>query len=387
MLLFVKASEMKWLHQDPVPLSETRQGATVTRASGASGPCGHLKLAKCTLRQPQRTAHGPEARVAVTVAAITVFCIALVLTSSLAIAADSPSKVESSEQLQQLFDHGLYSELLAKLTPAIAAKSSAADKPARYAFLMLKGQALLRTKASDSAIDAFKAAALIGPDDHSVAMARAMTALIKHSSLNKYQPKTKTEGSSTLPPAIDILEATSRKQAFAALFTDLFDSATPQVERAEKLTTLPPIEEAAKPLADLRPVELAGSDSDARSKALLKKLGEHASTLMTTAMKNLDSQTSAISKEAARRQKQAGIKIRGIAGSTTEKNLPQDLTADNVDQLNSIITQAGAIGSAAVTMQTTFGDAANFKAIETTAGKTIDTANKLLKQYDHASTN
>jgi len=297
--------------------------------------------------------------------------------------ANSASTVQTPAQLQQLFDQGSYAQLLANLNTTLAAKTTDSDKPVRYTLLMLKGETLLRTKAYDSAADAFKAAALIGADDHEIAIARANAALVKHSSAGKYQPKTKVAGAtgaSALPAAIDIVDTASRKQAFAALFTDLLEPAKPQVDRAEKMTTLPPIMDLATSLADLRPVEIASSGSDTESKELFKKLGTHATTLMTTALKNLDTQINAISKEAAKRQKQERLKA-------SSNNLSEALLSDDVDKLNDIVSQAEQIGTAAVSMQVTFGDAETFKTVESAAQQTINNVNKLLKQYKHPAAN
>jgi hypothetical protein len=299
--------------------------------------------------------------------------------SGLSRAADSStpdaSSVDGLEPLQQLLTQGQYPHLLAKLNTALAAKTSTRDKATRYALLMLKGETLIRTNADESAADAFKAAALVGTSDHDIAIARANASLLKRSSLNKYQPKTKAAGTTALPAAIDIVDPASRKFAFVALFTDLITPAKPQVEATEKMTALPPIVNVAKQLADIRPLEIAGTGSDTDSKALLEKLGRQSSTLMNNALKTLDSQVTAIGKTAATRQKREKLN----AGDISDALLP-----DDVSNLDSIISQATQIGIAAVTMQTTFGDADNFKGIETDSKKTIDNVSKLLKQYKHA---
>jgi hypothetical protein len=286
---------------------------------------------------------------------------------------------DSPADLQALFNQEQYAQLLSKLNAALSAKTVDADKDTRYQLLMLKGEALLRTKVPDAAGDAFKAAALVGRDDQSIAVARGNAALIEHSSAEKYQPKTKaTTGSAagTLPAPIDIVEPLSRKFAFVALFTDLVTVAKPQVERAEKMTTLPPIMEVATQLADIRPVEIAGTGADTRSKQLLKQVGEHASTLMTTALKSVDSQVATMSKQAAARKG----KERASGQNLSEVLLPED-----VSTLDNIAAQAEQISSSADTMQTTFGDAQTFKSVQTSAKKTVDDVNKLLKQYKHSA--
>jgi hypothetical protein len=280
----------------------------------------------------------------------------------------------SPADLQTMFDQGLYPQMLSKLNVALAATPDS-DKETRYKLLMLKGEGLLRTKGFDAAGDAFKAAGLMGLDDHSIAMARANAALIKHSTAGKYQPKTKTTAASAaLPPAIDIIEPGTRKFAFSACFTDLMVTAKPQVDKAEKMTTLPPIMEVATQLADIRPLEIAGNGSDNDSKALLKKVGDHASTLMNTALKALDSQVATVSKQAAARKAKE---------RTSSKNLSEVLLPEDVSNLDNIASQAGEVGTSAASMQTTFGDADTFKSVETAAQKTVDDVNKLLKQYKH----
>jgi hypothetical protein len=286
------------------------------------------------------------------------------------------SSLKTPEELQSMFDQGQYSTMLSDLNATLAAKSSPTDKPVRYTLLMLKGEALLRTKSADAAFDAFHAASLIGPDDKSIALARATASLIKHSSAGKYQPK--SAAGATTAAAIDIVDPNSRKQAFAALFTDLTSQDKPAIEKAEKQITLPPIEEAAAQLADIRPVEIAATDADKQSSELLKKLGQQAITLMNAALKNLDAQTANIAKIATRREKQ----LQGRSRTINANDKKEGLLPENVDSLDNIASQAQQIGSAAVQMQTTFGTASDFKSVETSAQKSIENVNKLLKQYD-----
>jgi hypothetical protein len=59
------------------------------------------------------------------------------------------------------------------------------------------------------------------------------------------------------------------------------------------------------------------------------------------------------------------------------------LTPDAVGQLQSLASQAKQIAQAAVQMQTSFGDAGDFKKVETEGKKSLDQVNAVLKKYDH----
>jgi hypothetical protein len=274
---------------------------------------------------------------------------------------------------QQMFDQQRYQPLLAQLNQELASKKTAAGD--RYDLLMIKGEALLRTKAIAGAADAFTAAAAVGADDNAIAVARGTASLLKHCGGTNYQPKAKASGSKELPPAIDIVDPASRKTAFAALFSDLLVPLQPQVARADSMTTIPPIVALARQVGDAKNVEIAGTGADAQSKDLLTKLATQAGDIMKGILKPMDTQVATVTKEATKRQK--GMGRRGPANSFS------DLSPDDADELNNIVSSATQVAAAAQQMTPIFGDIGDFKTIQTDAEKLVTDANKLLKQYHH----
>jgi hypothetical protein len=304
--------------------------------------------------------------------------LALCLSPALSIAA-TPAPVASQDELQAMFDQAQYKDLLPALNKSLNDKGTLAKPDAHYALLMLKGETMLRMKSSSSAQDAFRAASLVvGADDKSVSIAKATVSLVKRSGNAKYQPKAKADNSAALQPAIDILAADSRKQAFAALFTDLFEPAKPIVATAEKATSLEAILDVVPQLSEVKDVEIAATGSDAETKDLLTKLATHANTLMTAALKTLDTSLTTITRDAAR--KMTGSQYVSNGAVRTEK-MTTGLQPTNVDTLDSDVSQARQIASAADTLQTAFGDAGDFKEVKSAAEKFITDANKLLAKY------
>jgi hypothetical protein len=293
------------------------------------------------------------------------------------IAAAAP--VASKDELQGMFDQGQYRELVPALNKSLADKSVLAKPDEHYALLMLKGEAMLRMKASASAQDAFHAASLVvGADDKSVSIANATVSLVKRSGNAKYQPKTKDGTSTGQQPAIDILNTDTRKQAFAALFTDLYEPAKPIVATAEKATSLEAILDVVPQLSEIRDVEIAATGSDTESKELLQELATHAIDMMNAALKPMESSLTTMSKQSSKKMRGGRTISNGGAGTA---GMTSGLSPLNVDALDSNITEARKISAAADTFQSAFGDAGDFKSVKSAAEKFIDDANKLLTKY------
>jgi hypothetical protein len=283
--------------------------------------------------------------------------------------------VQTYDQLKALFDQGQYQQMLPQLNRTLADKASIAKPDAHYALLVLKGEAMLQMKASDSASDAFRAASLAGADDKSTQIARATVTLIGKSSALKYQPKAKAEDKKSAQPSISILSSSDRKQAFAALFTDMQAVDAPVVTSAVQSSSLPSIAAAARQVDALRDVEVAATDSDAQSKELLQKLATRASDLMNTALKPMSGEITAVEKAAAKAR--AAFRGRGSAALTAAAMYPQ-----NSQKLDGIVDEAREISSAAAQMQPLVGDAGDFKTIQSDADKIVKDANALLAKYD-----
>jgi hypothetical protein len=292
--------------------------------------------------------------------------------------------VQTYDQLKSLFDQQQYKALLPQLNQTLADKASTTKADDHYALLALKGETMLQLKVSDSASDAFRAASLVtGADDKSVAVAKATVLLIKRSSSLKYQPKAKAEDKKSALPPISILSHDDRKQAFAALFTDLLAIDQPQVTTAEQSSSLPTITSAAQQLADLRNVEIAATDADAQSKELLTKLATRATDLMNAVLKPMPDEIAKVEKAAGRTQN--GVRRNAIGTPVGTITSTVGLSPQNESKLDNIISEAREISSAAAQMQPIFGDVGDFKAVKTDADKIVTDGDALLKKYKKAT--
>ncbi len=207
--------------------------------------------------------------------------------------------------------------------------------------------------------------------------------LVKRSSgSGKYQPKTKDDGTRSTDPAIDIVAPDSRKQAFAALFTDLYTVDKPIVANAEQATSLSSILDVAPQMADVRDVEIAATGSDTQSKELLVKLGNRATDLLSAAENPLSGEISSIEKTADKPLRKTSVRTgpSGNAPGAVNNNLT-GLSPQNVEKLDNLVTQARQISSAAVSMQAIFTDTTGFKTVQTAADKDIEAGNKLLAKF------
>jgi hypothetical protein len=127
-----------------------------------------------------------------------------------------------------------------------------------------------------------------------------MEYLLRRSHNESYTPKSHETSSATTQPAspISVIEAESRKQAFAALLTDELAAKTHQIDAAKKATTLPPILEIAPALGSLQDIERAAGGSSEKSGEMAKQVGDRARELITTAINKMSSQLDALDRKA-----------------------------------------------------------------------------------------
>jgi hypothetical protein len=288
------------------------------------------------------------------------------------------------DSFQRLYDTGQYKPLLQQISVELAkpANKSKNDTADRCSLLMLKGEAMLHMKAISPAADAFSAAALVGSDANAVAISKATAFLIKHAGGTKYQPRTKAAEAKTPPAAIDIIEASSRKDAFAALLADLLEPIKPQMANLQSTTSLSSIENMAKQLGDARNVEIAATGTDSQIKDLLDKLCSRASTVMTDALKSMEEKVAVLGKDASKKATAGRRSGRTVTGGISTP-VYGGLSMNNATELDNIVSQAREIHDAAGQMHPIFGDTGDFKTIQSDAEKIITSANKLLTPYHY----
>jgi hypothetical protein len=212
--------------------------------------------------------------------------VALLWMSSLAGAQPLPGQAE----IQDLYAQGKYPQVLQGLNRLLALKGAAARAYDRHELLRIKGETHLRLKAAAPALQAFDAAAFETDDAVTAASDLATALLIKRSQQMAYQPRGKGKTKAPIP----ILEADARKQAILALFEDELAATEPRVRAARTAGRLPAIVEVIPSIRDLRVLELACFQKDARTRALVQDLGERARDLMAAGIKDLEPTLTAI---------------------------------------------------------------------------------------------
>jgi hypothetical protein len=288
-------------------------------------------------------------------------------------ASTAPSS-PSSADLHELYKQGNYPELLQQLRIVLAQKDQSGVD--RFDLLELKGEALLRTKSDAEAADAFGDAAKATKDKDQASLARATDELLRQSHSETYTPKTagKTGTPSSQPAAaIDLIQPSSRKHAFAALFDDEMTTKSHQVDAVKKATTLPPILSIAPTLQTLQDLEHAGTGSTTKSGEMTKSVGDRARELIEGATKKLSTRIDELEKKSGQTEEGKGrshyTRRRGLNSGEIDELHEMGPTCDEITAACKQLTQA--LGSAG-------GD---FSAAESQAASVKSRANELAKKH------
>jgi hypothetical protein len=218
---------------------------------------------------------------------LTAAAAAMLAGASIVIAA-APAQ-PSLADAQADFAAGQYQPCLAKISRLLSSRSFNSDPTDRYELLMLRGECLLQQRQSLVAVAAFDAAseAIKGQEDlPRVARAKAMTVLIRASPGLKYRSR-----SSPTADELDIVAAEPRKAAMIAMTEDRIAELTPQVEKALKQTSLPPIQKLVPAVWEAYCLDLTASGATAggaaRTMPIVKSIGEHARGLIGSELRRL----------------------------------------------------------------------------------------------------
>jgi len=264
-------------------------------------------------------------------------------------AADSPAVADA----RAMMTSGDYAPALQKIAQALALKTPTATA-IRYDLFMLKGECHLSLKQSNLAIEAWENAIKTAATDDQRAIALAHELLVKRSQQFAYQPK--SPAGKPLAP-IDILEANSRKRAFAALLADELALIDPKVKTAMKAKSLPPILEAIKATSALLGLELAATGETAKSHEMLKSLTEQTRKLLAGVIADMNKRVTAIDKEAsvfiefwydayvpiantARVQRERAWRRKGLTDAQLKELQTLGTTCDQIPSAIETITQA-----------------------------------------------
>jgi hypothetical protein len=296
----------------------------------------------------------------------------MLLVASSAHAGDPPP---TQDDLKQLFDAGNYKELLPKLTKALAVKGADAAQYDRFQLLTMKGEASLRTHAKEAAGDAFKlaGAAATKPEDAATALGTAELIHQANGTL-KYLPKVRASKTEK-PEPIDIVDPTSRKQALAALETDMAAKVKQKVDAAIASASISQIVTAAqsKDLTDLKSVELAASGATPDTTQMLGDLGAKASSVMDGA---LDKMADELKSDVDATNNRFGSNAPVRAGAP---NATMTIT-QFIQNMNTINNNAKTIEGCATSLKGILGDGTDLKPVLEKSSAVQAKAKDLLQQ-------
>jgi hypothetical protein len=175
------------------------------------------------------------------------------------------------------FDYakGDYRAALQKTNKLVSTSLTPPSAPDKYEILMLRGECQLQLKDRTGAVASFKSAVKCAADLNQFSSARANALIVERSSMGRYIP---AYGVGKEP--IDIVAPDTRREAMTALRDELWTKNKRQIETAMKATTLPPIEKAFVPLADMYCLELAGTGQSNETGQMMRDLGQQTYRLM-----------------------------------------------------------------------------------------------------------
>jgi len=187
------------------------------------------------------------------------------------------AEAESLENARFDFAKGDYRAALLKVNKILSNTLQPPQASEKYDILMLRGECQLQLKDRAGAIASFKSAVKSAADLNQVAAAKANALIVERSSMGRYTPSY-TSGKQP----IDVVATDTRRQAMGLLQADLWSKNKRQIEVALKATTLPPIEKAFVPLAEMYCLELAATGQTKDTGQLMRDLGQQTYQLMRT---------------------------------------------------------------------------------------------------------
>ena len=225
--------------------------------------------------------------------------------------AAGPVPLPATADIYAQIDTGQYREALQAVVHILNLKGPAAAPYNRGEMYLLRAECQLQLHQNQPALEALDAAAkeartaLAGeianpaPAPAPATMASATTApgtqnsdiagkawalaaLIGKSPVMHYSPK--IHDGPVAPKPIDILDRTTRPDAYKSLFNDTLPDARAQVHAIDNATSMTPILNLAKSIAALRAMEQAGTGDTANSKLLEAALANRAVALLAPAL-------------------------------------------------------------------------------------------------------
>lgn len=289
----------------------------------------------------------------------------LLLSPMLALAQNT---LPSMQEIQTDFDAHRYTDVVRKVQQVMALRTQAAASYDKAKLLQWRAESQLQLKQFVPASDSFAAAAKETKDSKELAIDTAMSLLIKRAPGGRYVPKQPTSqpaagGTAARPGPIDIIEATSRKQALAALYNDESKASLPKIRSLSQQTTMPPLVEAIKLAGDLRSLEVAATGADAQSKTMVADLGERAGKLMADAVKTMSDEVEKIFRTANETLTDPNDPS-VVPGQQVQK---RGLTSTDMNTLRDVNNTCVQIASACDQLTAAIGGASKFDTVKTDA--------------------
>jgi hypothetical protein len=275
----------------------------------------------------------------------------------LLIASAARADVPALSDVQQLFKRGDFAGVVKGCADALA-PGGATDPVERFKFASIKGDAHLKLRQADEAVDAFTAAAKETEDARQSAIARATIILIGRSQEFIYTSQTikppparvpqKPPANSNAPtslttnPAIntapvvlprgqfDIIDSLHRPDALAAMWTDEKADAEKTIKDKIATKALPALNDALDRIHAAEPIAIAGGAAD-WPQTEKTQLANAARVDANVAMKDMNTQLITITKDQTKRR---------------NKQRVQAMPQGQRDQLNTMIEAINQIVSA-----------------------------------------
>jgi hypothetical protein len=302
--------------------------------------------------------------------------------------AGAADALPNADDVHQLFNEGKYKETLQKLARLLALKGDAAKAYDRHDLLVLKAESHLRQKEATAAVAAYEQAAKEAPDAKAKAVDAATPLLIKRSKNLTFTPPAKKGAGAASSEPIDITDPEKRKEAFAAMFTELKEQAAPKFKAAKDAKSLPPIADALKVAGNLRTLEVAATGDDAEVKGMVQDLAARAKKMMADAIDGMtkavaDIEASANNLQPARTITRSPLPGGGAFGESTYRK--RGLMTPDVNELKRIISDMQKLAPAAKEMGMAMGDSGEeFTQIAKNAADLHDKAREVLT-HDYAN--
>jgi hypothetical protein len=196
------------------------------------------------------------------------------------------------KEINELIDAGKYPAALPLLTRLIDLRGAQAAAFDRHQLLMSRAECLLQLRQAEGAMATLATARREATTPEKTYEAAALAELIQKSPGAKYTTGGKTR------TTLDILDRPKRKEAFAALWTDLQRPFEADAGKAVAGPALPPLIQAGRGVPVARAVEFMATDKTEQSDKVAAQLRERGIALIDGALKDMKGRVDAVSNSA-----------------------------------------------------------------------------------------